>query len=149
MGQLVNIDDFIKSAHIKSIKEDQQAKRIVVKILYRFINGEPITRVLKDMKISFSRFDALLSQFPKYLDIYEDAKIYNKKVMKNKIESWALEKAESGDGKMISFLLERLWPEEYGKKNDINLNINNNADMPPGWEEFVDAKIDNTDDSDE
>lgn len=149
MGKIVNADDFINIAHIREIKDTKECERLLVEIIHRFINGEPITFILKKMKISFSKFNAMLNTFPKYLDIYEDAKVYHKAKIKGDLEATALTKAKSGNVSMIQFLLERLYPEEYEKKINIKQNIIDTSSRPPGFDEFIEAQIEDKRKADE
>lgn len=89
----------------------------VIRIAEEFMNGENINNLLLKYDISFSRLQYILSNEPIIAELFRDAKISNDNKLKitheANISNIAL---ENRDWRASAWLLERKFPDEYGKQ---------------------------------
>jgi len=109
----------------------------VIEILKEYMTGVTLTVVLDAHKMSLHKFLYLISLYPSTINLYDDACIIHKKAFKEKLIT-VIEKQSGEDWRAASWLLERMYPDEFGKKLELK-NTSQNTDDPSIINDYINA----------
>lgn len=133
---VVSGKDYISAIYDNNI--DRQEYETAINIIERFINGEPLTFILKEYSMSFQKFNYIITRHPDFSIVFEDMINMHKSALKDSLVTELIMQAKTGNTKALMFALERMYPEEFGRK----LEISNSPvdDNPRILEKFVNAE---------
>ncbi len=108
-----------------------------INILRDYCDGYPLVIAIKNHDFSYARFRNALKTNIDLLKVYEEAKKFNSTAMKEKLLAEIFDSAMNHNTQDGKWLLERLFPEEFGKREHKTIE-NINKDMhPPALEEYI------------
>ena len=113
------------------------AVNTVIDVINEYIEGEALGTVLKRHNIGYRKFITILKENPELMDKYEQAKLINDETFKERLLAVVSETADT-DWKAASWLLERMYPEDFGKQiKNINEEVKTD---PVDLNNFINAE---------
>jgi len=122
--------------------------KVVMEVVSMYMEGAPLSICLKEKSLSYSLFSHLLKENSELFSVFNEAKKFNSGALKEKLLGFIYEGAET-DTKDAKWLLERLYPDEFGKqtKQIIETTKAENPEVVANFinADFEDAEIDDED----
>ena len=113
----------------------------VEEIIQRYCNGDMLSDLLIEYGIKLFRFRYILSKNPIMLMAIEEAESFHREQIKHDLTSVLIKKAKSGETKSLLFALERMFPDEFGKKVEIR-NEKTEEEDPKVVQSYIDSSFD-------
>jgi hypothetical protein len=103
-------------------EQDMKETGRVLKVIHDFMSGIPLDLCLEKQELSYNKFRIILLKNPNIQVLFGNATGHFKENLKNRLLGMAYMSAKTDTG-MLKFLLERMYPDDFGKKSDININL--------------------------
>lgn len=110
-------------------------------IIQRYCDGEMLSDLLVEHNIKLFRFRYILSKNPVMLMAIEEAESFHRDQIKHDLTSVLIKKAKAGETKSLLFALERMFPDDFGKRVEIR-NEKDEADDPKIVQSYIDGSFD-------
>ena len=117
---------------------------IVIDVINLYMEGIPLGTCLKEKGISYSMFSYILKENNELFSVFQEAKKYSGGALKERLLSIIYENAQH-DTKDAKWLLERLYPDEFGKQTKQIIETNK-AENPEVVNNFINADYEEIED---
>lgn len=133
--ELIRSDDFLNTIFGKVSRQEMES---VINVIQEFIEGKNLMTAIRDNGLTYRKFRYILSNNAELAINFEDMIALHKDAFKEKTIEKLTELIDRGDFKAISFTLERMFPDDFGRKVEItNKHIEEN---PKILDKFVNAE---------
>ena len=139
--------DFLSIVFKDSLKNSKENYETVINILNDYMSGKMLTTALEEHKMSLHKFLYLISEQPSLINLYDDSKQIHNLAFKNKLIK-AINDKSSDDWRAAAWILERKWPDEYGKHVTLN-NAPIDNDNPQCIKDYINAEFTDITDEDD
>lgn len=132
---MVSAKDFMKVVYGNTTEKDVNS---VLSAINDFIEGETLLTSIKNHNLSYRKFRYIVSQNPQLSIMFEDMITMHKDSLKENLIDRLISLCNKNDLKAIQFALERIYPDEFGKKVEVtNKSVD---DKPKILERFINAE---------
>lgn len=132
---MVSAKDFMKVVYGNITEKEINS---VLNVLNDFVEGETLLSSIKKHNLSYRKFRYIVAQHPNISIMFEDMISLHKDSLKENLVDRLISLCNKNDFKAITFALERIFPDEYGRRVEVtNKNV---EDRPKILERFVNAE---------
>lgn len=132
---MVSANDFMNVVYNNITEKDINS---VLSVIHEFIEGKTLMTAIKENNLTYRKFRYIISQNPQMSIMFEDMITLHKDSLKENLVDKLIALCNANDLKAITFALERIYPDEFGKKVEVtNKHI---EDKPKILERFINAE---------
>jgi hypothetical protein len=134
---IVTGNDFLKLTFDTPITDKDYDK--VVDVINDFMEGKTLISAIEAHGLTYRKFRYLLANNPTLSINFDDIADIHKDTTKHMLIDKLMQHVEANDLSALKFALERMYPDDFGKKVDVT-NHNVTEDNPKILERFVKAE---------